>query len=389
MGIFGTKKELRQIRIELEQLTAMMERLLDRIDGGGRTTSRRSRRVEPQLDSSPAVPARTPARRRSAKTAPEISPLAGAPEFLQNFLNKRGINIKALPGEDAADSVIDELSLTLGEQYGVLAPLLANIKRALQGTGGVRETLSGYDQADLSLVTRFCTRLHRYAFLEQYRYVRTPQSMVTARVNKMPAAQKFFNGQWLERFVLQKVQAVYEQFRRESSLSLRMETLVNPHIILQNGNNFELDVLVSFDNQVYWIEAKSGDYQTHVAKYSNFSKTLQLDPRHAMLVLTDIPEEECGSLSSLYPLSIYNLDIFEKHFLALVRDDFAGKSPAPEAGEKKSASGRRRAPRRRGTRKASADAPAPEAPAEEPAPARPKTSGRRRSTARKKPAAQE
>lgn len=387
MGIFGTKKELRQIRIELEQLTAMMERLLDRLDGGGRTPSRRGRRVEPQQESAAPAPARTTSRRRSAKAAPEISPLAGAPEFLQNFLNKRGINIKALPGEDAADSVIDELSLTLGEQYQVLAPLLANIKRALQGTGGVRETLTGYDQADLSLVTRFCTRLHRYAFLEQYRYVRTPQSMVTARVNKMPAAQKFFNGQWLERFVLQKVQAVYEQYRRESSLPLKMETLVNPHIILQNGNNFELDVLVAFDNQVYWIEAKSGDYQTHVAKYSNFSRTLQLDPRHAMLVLTDIPEEECGSLSSLYPLSIYNLDIFEKHFLALVRDDFAGKSAAPEAGEKKP--GRRRAPRRRSTRKPPADAPAMETPAEQPAPARPKTSGRRRPSTRKKAAPQE
>jgi hypothetical protein len=68
---------------------------------------------------------------------------------------------------------------------------------------------------------------------------------------------------------------------------------------LPNGDNFELNILAAIGPHIFWIEAKSGNYQQHVAKYSRFARLLGLDFDHAFIVLTDVSDERCDALSSL------------------------------------------------------------------------------------------
>ena len=253
-----------------------------------------------------------------------------ASRVLEAFLNSKRITIKTIPQEDKADDIIDSLSLFLGERYNGLSDLLAKIKRAMQTGRPITVSLKGRSQEDVSSACQFCTRLHNIAFLEQYKYFRSPTYLIKAKTTTLPRAQRFFAGQWLERFVLNKVREIHAQVTAEVEGELPLEYLINPQIILPNGDDFELDLLVALGGAIYWIEAKSGDYQQHVAKYSKFARVLGLDYSHSLMVLTDVPDERCDALSSLFSMTVCNLKTFEDTLLAVARHDTAQQSAAAD-----------------------------------------------------------
>ena len=310
-----------KIETLLERIALALERLAEQANHHG---------------SAPEASQSWPDTEESAVNArpPTLSP---PPSILEPFLNSRGIRIKVRRADDAADEVIDSLSLYLGERYDALSGLLGKIKRAMQTGMPLTESLKGRPQQDVSSACQFCTRLHEVAFLEQYRYYRSPAYLIKATTTTLPKAQRFFGGQWLERFILQKVKAVHAQVASEVTGKLKFEYLINPQIILPNGNDFELDILAAIGSSVYWIEAKSGDYQQHVSKYSKFARLLGLDFEHSLMVLTDVPDNRCDALSSLFSMTVCNLRTIEEKLLAVVRNDTAqqsaatdGRSPAAE-----------------------------------------------------------
>jgi hypothetical protein len=247
--------------------------------------------------------------------------------MLETFLAAHGIGVKVRPAEDAADQVIDSLSLLLGERYGALSGVLGKIKRAMQTGAPITESIKGYSQQDISSICQFCNRLSGLAFLEQYQYLRSPTYLIRAKTTTLPKAQRFFGGQWLERFILQNVKAVHAQIAAENTgESSTFEYLINPQIVLPNGDDFELDILAAFGPHIFWIEAKSGDYQQHVAKYSKFARLIGLDYDHSFMVLADVPTERCDALSSLFSMTVCNLHNFESRLLSVVQNDIAQPS---------------------------------------------------------------
>lgn len=241
---------------------------------------------------------------------------------LEPFLATRGVAIKVLPKEDPADQIIDSLSLFLGERYSALSPLLMKIKRSMQTGMFITESLKDRAQVDVSSVCQFCTRLHEIAFLEQYQYSRSPTYLIRAKTTTLPKAQRFFGGQWLERFILQKIKSVYFQAMSDHYLNtVPFEYLINPQIILPNKDDFELDVLVSIGGIIYWIEAKSGDYQQHISKYAKFARILGIECSRSIMVLTDVSDDRCDALSSLFSMTVCNLASFEDYMLSTIRED--------------------------------------------------------------------
>ncbi len=313
-----------------QRIEALLERIavaLERLAAEGTT---RAGVAGPQASENACTESCTPV------DVAQGAPVPG-PSVLETFLDSRGIQIKVAPADDAADQVIDSLSLYLGERYDGLSGLLLKIKRAMQTGMPITESLKNRSQQDVSSACQFCTRLHEVAFLEQYQYFRSPTYLIKAKTTTLPRAQRFFGGQWLERFILQKVKAVHAQVAAEVGGQLDFAYLINPQIILPNGDDFELDILAAFGSSVYWIEAKSGDYQQHVAKYSKFARLLGLDYNHSLMVLTDVPDDRCDALSSLFSMSVCNLRSVEETLLAVARNDTAqqgaaadGLSPAAE-----------------------------------------------------------
>jgi len=256
-------------------------------------------------------------------TAVNESSPAEAGSGVIDFLATRNIKIKTIKPPDKADGVIDSLSLFLGERYSGLKGLLSKIKRNMQNGGAITESIASLPQEDISSACQFCTRLYEVAFLEQYKYFRSPQYLIKAKTTTLPRAQMFFSGQWLERFTLQKLKSVHAQIQAECGDVVRFDYLINPQVIMPNGDDFEMDIVAIVGNMPIWIEAKSGDYQQHTQKYSQFARLLNINHDFSIMVLTDVTEESCAALSSLFSMTVVNLRTLEQTLIENLRASFA------------------------------------------------------------------
>ncbi len=238
------------------------------------------------------------------------APSTGAPT-LEALLNARQITIKHLRAPHAADELLDRLALFLGERYEALADLLHRIKRTMASGRSFTMNIKDLPQTDISSVCQLCSMLHQVALLTRYNYLKSPRYLITATPSREPRVQNFFSGHWLERFILLKVEAIAEQMLGSESA---FESMINPQIVLPNGDDFELDVLARVGDSVFWIEGKTGQYQQHVAKYSRFARLLGLDEESSFMVLTDVSEDQCRELTALYSLNVCPVQHFEAVF---------------------------------------------------------------------------
>ena len=236
---------------------------------------------------------------------------------LISFLNSRGIQVKSTRRKCASDAIIDKLSRFLGDRYEVLSALHDKIKRAMQSGDTIHLNLNDKTPQEINTNCQYCRLLYEIAFLEEYQYYRSPERSIEAKTTTFPKAQRFFSGQWLERYTLQRVEAV----RTKIGKKLDSECLVNTHIVLPNDTNFEMDILSRFGSKVYWIEAKSAEYQKYIAKYSNFARLLGLDQEHTFLVLPKANKDLYKTLSSLFSISVCDIRSFEEKFLEIVHKD--------------------------------------------------------------------
>ncbi len=242
-------------------------------------------------------------------------------DILVEFLESKNIQVKTLPSEDAADDVINSLADFLGSNYDGLRELLSTIKRNMQIGGNFTLSIKKYSQKNISCICQFCTKLHEIAFLEQYKYFKAPQYVIRAKTTALPKAQNFFSGIWLERFVLLSVQKAVALVSNDLNKKLQFSYLLNPQVVLPNGDDFELDLLFRVNDCFYWIEAKSGDFQQHIRKYSKISKILNLDYEHSIMVLTDISPEKSDALTSLFSMNVYSLRQLESCLIQTIKKD--------------------------------------------------------------------
>ena len=245
--------------------------------------------------------------------------LEGDTKVIIDFLESRGIKVKNVPTEDEADNIINSLSRFLGENYYRLRELLARIKRNMQQGSTFSLSLKEYVQKDVSNVCQFCKRLHDIAFLEEYKYFKSPQYLIRAKATTLPTANSFFSGKWLERFVLLAVKECVSLISSNLEKDIDFSYLLNPQIILPNGDDFELDLICHVNGFFFWIEAKSGDYQQHISKYSKISKILDLDSKHSIMVLPDISEDRCTALTSLFSMTVCSLSRLEEVLIEIIR----------------------------------------------------------------------
>lgn len=230
---------------------------------------------------------------------PELeSGFAGDPTPLLEYLGDRGITVKKWREEEEGDDVLDQIALFIGERYSSLRRVLDLIKRAMNAGDSFTMLLSTQTPEEISNTCQLCVRLHEIAFLSEYEYQRSPRRKLSARPNRIPKALNFFSGQWLERYVKSRVLA------ETRSRGLHTACLMNPQITLPNGDDSELDILISIEGDVYWFEAKTGDYQQYVGRYERLASILQVDRHHAHMVLTDVTAQAAAALSALFGMTV-------------------------------------------------------------------------------------
>jgi hypothetical protein len=282
-----------QLLTVLERIASALEKIADRPLSASSTafTAPPPTNGRHPADESVAAPA--------ASAANDINPIL-------RFLSAHDIEIKAFQADEEKDEVLDSLSQYMGNKYTHISRVYNRLKRSLNNARGFRHDLKHESQEVISYSTQFCSLLHKYALLTDYRYFNSPKFLITGKPARIPMAINFLTGQWLERFV----KSTLLKATQGCDEALQFAYLMNPQIILPNGDDFELDVLFYLEGEIYWFEAKTGQYQNYVEKYARMSRLLNLDQEHAYMVLTDIDANTTAALTKLFKMQVLDVESF-------------------------------------------------------------------------------
>ncbi len=230
------------------------------------------------------------------------------PGGIIEFLKQKNITIKNIKTEVEADKILDDIALYMGNNYSKIKKVYELIKRHMNTGAYFNIILKNFTQDEISSITYFGHQLHQIAFLEEYKYLRSPEYKLMGKVNRIPGVLNFFSGGWLERYVKKTIIDILE------NIPVRYSCLTNPQIILPNGNDFELDILFRIENEIFWFEAKTGDYQRYVQKYAKVAKILGLNKNNAYMILTDIAENTAQALKTLFGMNVVDVNNFKSEF---------------------------------------------------------------------------
>lgn len=174
--------------------------------------------------------------------------------------------------------------------------------------------LRNESQQTVADTTNLCTNLHKLAFLTEYHYQKSPAFQLHATPSTIPRALNFYSGQWLERFVKTQVVSLLR------GKSLKFSYICNVQVTLPNGDDFELDMLFEAEGEVFWLEAKTGDYRRHIEKYSKMAKIIGLDCSHTFMILADsaVTDNLTRDLSNLFGMTVVRIEKFAEQLTTVL-----------------------------------------------------------------------
>lgn len=317
-GTGALQAELHAARAELARAAAAVSAALEAVERLARRVEEGAGEVaanEVAATSPPALDEKA-ADEKAATSPPalsapvDLSDPALAP--LLALLAAKSIQVKTLPAPEEGDEHLTHIALLMGERYAAIRTFYQRLKSTLGSGHPLTLHLADEPQEHVTATCQLATDLHNLAFLSDYKYRRSPQYLLHARVNRLPRALNFLAGGWLERYAAALAARIAARRLSERGAlglpPLRAALLKNPQITLPNGDDFELDLVLEAGGEAVWVELKTGDYQRHVAKYSRMSELLALPPRRALMVLTDVSPQVCASLSSVFQMRVLSVE---------------------------------------------------------------------------------
>lgn len=213
---------------------------------------------------------------------------------------------------------LDHIACFMGDRYSEIKKVYETIKRHLNRPNGFHLNLKNATQSEISASCQLCTNLYDIAFLSEYKYDKSPKYFIHATPNKIPIAINFLTGHWLEIFIRKTIQDSLNSLHTD----IEYTYLINPQIILPNGDDFELDVVFLVNDEIYWVEGKTGNYQQYINKYSDIANILNLDKNHSFMVLTDIITPNTAYiLSKTFNMTIIPVEEFKEEITYIFQEN--------------------------------------------------------------------
>ncbi|MBF0225874.1 MAG: hypothetical protein HQK76_10505 [Desulfobacterales bacterium] len=229
--------------------------------------------------------------------------------IIKDFLEQNGITIKNIPVRNEDGRILDQIADFMALRFSSIKRVYELIKKNIQHGSSFSLSLKEYP-GDVSDTCQLCTRLYNLTFLTKYRFLRSPQSMIYATPNTIGQVHNFFSGTWLERYVRNKIVSMVKSL----GTNIKFSYLFNAEVILPSGHEFEFDILLEVEEEIYWFEVKTSDFHAHIEKYSKITDILKLDRTHVFLVLENVPEGNVKFLENTYGVSIIQFEKFADEF---------------------------------------------------------------------------
>ena len=245
---------------------------------------------------------------------------------IESFLNSKKIKIKRIYKRsidmEKKEEKLDRIADLMGRKYSLIKKFYEKIKSNMNSGNSFSINLRDEPQQVIGTTCHVATELHRIKFLEEYGYYKASKRL-EARASRSSEAQNFLSGKWLERYVMNRLICL----AKRQTGKIDFACVANAEVTLPDRDDFEMDLLFRFNDQFYWVESTTGEYQDKVQKYSKIaSDLLGLQRNQAIMVLTDVSQDAKTRLSSLYHLSVISVDEVEATFERILED--LKKSPS-------------------------------------------------------------
>ena len=229
--------------------------------------------------------------------------------ILIDKLQEKNITVKTYVDSSHENTSLDNVAYFMGNRYNDIRKVYETIKRHLNKPNGFHLDLKNATQSEISASCQLCTTLYDIPFLSEYKYDKSPRYFIHATPNKIPIAINFLTGHWLEIFIRKTIQDSLKSL----PAAIEYTYLINPQIILPNGNDFELDVVFLINDEKYWVQEKTENKQQKYNKNTQVANMLNLDKNHSFLVLTDVINPNTTYiLSKTFDMTIIPVEEFKE-----------------------------------------------------------------------------
>lgn len=207
----------------------------------------------------------------------------------------------------------DEAAARLGDEYARFGELINRVSFAYRKEhNSVTLKLNQLPQKESQAISQFCRKLYQYTFFSRY-YYQKPEKIVRLNLQPAPAIRQFFEGGWLEWYVLVCLLELIQDRPEDDSYARGVK------ITFPNEDLHELDVMcLPAGKQPFCVECKSGEFRRDIDKYVRLRKRLGISADRFLICSSDLNQEQAGALSAMYDLSFVTLGALKEHLQRLV-----------------------------------------------------------------------
>ena len=223
--------------------------------------------------------------------------------------------IKADFDPNAADTTgfFDEIALKLGDNFEILNCISNQIKYAqFKNYASAKIEIGKKSQKDIKLITAFCQELYDYSFIARYSYQKK-EKIIWLTLQTAPKIKGFFNGLWMEWFVLMKLLYLFREKKITPACTRALKIFFNEN----NTNELDLFVLTEKGFPIC-IECKSGEFRQDIHKYLSLRKQLKVSKDQFILCVFGLSDAQVKGMTSMYDLTIANESSIVKHLKTIL-----------------------------------------------------------------------
>lgn len=229
------------------------------------------------------------------------------------LLEENGVRMIKYSQDHSKYAHLTGLIQHMGDKFEEVAKLVKQLKISLNSSKKKRICLRNWSDAEISSSCQLALSLFNNGLLEDYKYLRSPLFEMIFQTSRNPDAINFLTGDWLECYVRSLVERHLRLQGVEYSLA------ANPFVMLPNGRQFEMDLLIKAAGDLIWIEIKSGEYKSYLTKYEEIGRLLQIPPKNRFLILANEQEAVCESLGRSRQMNVLNLNMLKREMPSIVR----------------------------------------------------------------------
>jgi len=230
----------------------------------------------------------------------ELTEIANYQPIIDWFKNS---NIKLRFEKDCVDTTgfFDEIALIIGSNYYTLAPIIKHIKYIqTKGYDTVKIDLSFKTDEEIIDIKYFCKEMYDCSFIAKY-FHHKKNKFILLTLQNIPKIKNFFNGIWMEWFVLMQMLEFFEENE------IGYSSMKSLKVTFPNKETNELDVFFLLDDDTpIYIECKTGEFRHDINKYLQLKKKLYIHKDNFIVCVFGLSEDQTIGMTTMYDITFVN-----------------------------------------------------------------------------------